>query len=71
MKFKGFWKGLWDLTEHSLAWLKDYWLAYIILFIVVYMISFAIFCVPAVIDELDRRKKLREAEDELEEFLNN
>ena len=33
MKFKGFWSSFWELQQHSCQWLKDYWFAYMILFI--------------------------------------
>lgn len=33
MKFKGFWSSFWELQKHSCEWLKDYWFAYMILFI--------------------------------------
>ena len=70
MKFKGFWKSLWELNKQSLAWFKDYWLAYILLFIIVYILGVTVFLVPAVIDELESRKKLREeAEKDVEDFL--
>lgn len=40
MKFKGFFKEYWLLTKESLKWMKKYWLAYILLCVVVYLITF-------------------------------
>lgn len=66
MKFKGFWKGFWELQQHSCAWLKDYWFAYTILFVCCITICF----IPYVIEELQYRKKLKSYEEDLD-FLNN
>lgn len=39
MKIKGFWKSLWELNKQSLNWLKDYWLLYTILAVLVTVFS--------------------------------
>lgn len=39
MKFKGFWKSYWNLCMSSFKWLKEYWLAYTIVSVVVIILS--------------------------------
>lgn len=53
MKFKGFWKGYMELWNHSIEWLKDYWLLYIIICVV----AGIIFSLPAIIDYIRLHKK--------------
>lgn len=66
MKFKGFWKATWELTKHSLRWLKDYWFLYIVLSI---LLAFMYF-IPSVIDAIARTyKPSDELENEDEEFF--
>lgn len=65
MKFKGFWKSLWELNMHSLHWLKEYWFAYTILMIV----SLAVFCIPYACFEYLNSRDSKKNDDELEEFL--
>ena len=69
MKFKGFWKSLYELNKQSLAWLKDYWFAYVLLFIIVYIVGALIFYIPAVMEELEFRKCLKKAGEGNEDFL--
>lgn len=48
MKFKGFWKSLWELNKQSLNWLKDYWFLYILLY-AISMIVISVVCIVHVL----------------------
>ena len=70
MKFKGFWKGLWDLQKANFSFIKDWWLPYTIMMIVATLISacasyICIFGFPKGIF------KKTDDIDELEELLNS
>ena len=58
MKFKGFFKGYWNVCKESFAWLKDYWFLYTIFTIVLAIII----CLPSLID-LYRLSKPSKSED--------
>ena len=66
MKFKGFWKSLWELNKQSFAWLKDYWFAYTILLVVTFVISFMAFGGYALFGYL---KPVKVSDDDIEDFL--
>lgn len=57
MKFKGFFKGLWEQEKIWFRWLKDYWLAYIIFVVVVYIICLIPFFVQVIREEIKAKKK--------------
>ena len=62
MKFKGFWKSYWNLCIHGIDWLKDYWLAYIILSIVLVIFWF----LPSMISAYISEKKSKKVEIEID-----
>lgn len=67
MKFKGAWKGYIELCKHSIEWLKDYWLIYIIVCILFALIYSA----PTLIEDYKWRKSLtKKSDDDLDDFLN-
>lgn len=65
MKFKGFWKSLWELNKQSLAWLKDYWFAYTILLVVGTTLAF----LPELTYAYRTLKDTKKSDEDLEDFL--
>ena len=66
MKFRGFWKTLWDLNMESLKWLKEYWLAYTLLVVLVTSICF----IPYAVYEYEQYKVQKKFDKDIEDFLN-
>lgn len=63
MKFKGFFKSYWGLFMHSIDWLKNYWLAYTILMIVLTILWFLPSMISAYISEKRSKKVEMEIDD--------
>lgn len=62
MKFKGFFRGYWNLCKESFAWLKDYWFLYIVISTIISIII----CLPSLIDlyRFYKPKKFEDIQDE-------
>lgn len=62
MKFKGFFKGYWNLCKEAFAWLKDYWFLYIVISTIISIII----CFPSLVD-LYRFYKPKKIDDDLDD----
>ena len=69
MKFKGFWKSLWDVELVWFQWLKKYWFAYCLLIVVCTAVTLIPEITSYVKGKIEQKKRNKEQEEELARWL--